>query len=176
LMLGAILPLGGCWYSTQEVWSLTSGEKLPFVTEKLWCADFDKSDNGSVTQQEYWIAPERNGEDLRYNVTLFLGDEVENPTLPMTIHKVEGDLYIVAFGTPDKPDTKEMLILARITPTYMTFLVPDNEQETKTIARYALAMGPESDLEGGAEEQRAFVMDMAKNLTNASIARYCTPE
>lgn len=168
VIVGAV-SLASCFVTPYEIWSLSSGEKLPFETGKMLCIEYDK-EGKVVFRPTLHFSTFLSNKHLQY--VIIKGDYTVEIA---TFHKVRGDLYIAAEAAERIPG--EAVAFVRATENSIVRYDNDEAVVKRLAKKYGLSVNEYGFIKGRTQsDHKQFIMEASRNLAHAPIAMECHTE
>jgi hypothetical protein len=169
------LALAGCVSTHDEPFPLDDGESIALAAGGYVCDTYDTAGKRVDAAKSARLVRLRKAGKTEY---AFLDEETAS-TEPLTLHRVKGELFIVAVAHGESPG--EDLYLARFDDAGKAFQVyaesDDLIARAKALARErAVTFAPtqfSNDLAGPPASQRAFMIDLASDLKGWALTADC---
>ncbi|MGD1037299.1 MAG: hypothetical protein ABR878_08895 [Roseiarcus sp.] len=175
LALLSALALAGCVSTSDEPFSLDDGDAAPAAAGRYLCASYDAAGDRVAETHEGRLIPLRRNKQTQY---VFVDDKTTSES-PFTLHRAKGSLFIVAVAHSDAPG--EDFYVAEFRNGDKEFALysegDDLEARAQGAAReHAVTFARNqfsSDLSGPVDGQKAFMVEMASDLTGWKISADC---
>lgn len=167
-LLGVAVALSGCFGSSDELWPTKNGESVPLKEGGYTCVV--PGDNGGVSKEyQYKIVAQTEDEKLSYVITSTI-----QPPASVSFHKVDENLYILSAVSSG---SMYMVSYMKVDGTHAVFLEPRPEMVTAYANEVGITLlrGMLLSNTTPAPVRRAFVIDIAKRLTDADVSADCAP-
>ncbi len=155
--------LGGCFYSSFELWSLSSGEQLPFGQGKMVCITYDEENGKERSRPVLQFVEMTSNDRVQYAIV----GEDGTAEAPTTFHKVKDDVYIAVQAVKNM----EGEYIAVVRATDEAFIVYGNNaaQIEKLASVHHVTVAKYGEIEGGTEaDHKAFIVAVANEIATDS--------